>query len=151
MHEGNISFFAHGALCIGVAPAYDMLPMFFAPRMDAHVYGVVSESTQFIRNVQPWTSEHYSTSTAGSAVESRYTKRDQEAAYSVMRSVDDWVPPNPSPIDSDIWPTALEAALDFWQVVSNHQVISGEFKEIAQRCAEKLTVLESLVALLPRA
>jgi hypothetical protein len=151
MHEGNVSFFTRGALCIEIAPVYDMLPMFFATRIDDNVNNVVSKSTQVIGDVQPWTTVPLSTSTAGDAIASRYTTRDQAATYSVLKSAEDWVPPTPSPVDVDLWPTVLDAALDFWEMLSSHEEISGDFKEIAQRCNEKLRTLENLVALLPRA
>lgn len=95
MHLANISFFFQLPEIRGIAPAYDMLPMRYAP-----------QNGQIVDR--------------------------------------DFNPPLPKPIDVDIWKEVWTAGKDFWATVSTHDVISPDFRKIAQSNLEKLQSQEHI-------
>lgn len=100
MHSANISFFFQMPDVLGIAPAYDMLPMLYAPQNEQLVERELN-------------------------------------------------PPLPKPADADIWTNVLAAAKDFWDLASSNDMISSDFRKIAQVNLKKVQSLEHIKKLLP--
>lgn len=55
-------------------------------------------------------------------------------------------PPTPNPAEADIWPSVLNAALDFWRAMGKHPEISGSFKKTAKSNFKRLKDLKESLA-----
>lgn len=58
-------------------------------------------------------------------------------------------PPTPSPADAAIWKEASAAALELWQLVAAHPLVSAEFRRIAMQNAQAVEAYRRTALLLP--
>ncbi len=61
----------------------------------------------------------------------------------------EFTPPRPTPSQAEAWRVALPAAIEFWELASEHKSITAQFRSIAKKNHRSLLQLESMVEDLP--